>query len=258
MDAKNLGIGFVQLQLRDIGHAYGALPVLDGVSITVEAGEILGIIGPSGCGKSTLLAIAGGLLKPSRGSVSTKGVPPAGCLNALTYVFQDFALLPWRTVEGNVRLGLEPHGLSAADMRGRVELVLAQTKLGDFRDAFPRQLSGGMRQRVGIARALAVRPAVLLMDEPLSALDAQTRLLLMDEFATLFATSNTTVIYVTHNLSEAARLCHRVIALSRRPGRVKEVVGVGEADDISLVEALLWSIIRDEAAAADRELIDAR
>ena len=255
----------MQLHLSDIGHDYGALQVLDGISFTVASGEILGIIGPSGCGKSTLLGIIGGLIKPSRGDVSTSGTPPAGCLNPLTYVFQDFALLPWRTVEGNIRLVLEPHGLSATDLRARIDGVLAQTKLGDFKSAFPRQLSGGMRQRVGIARALAVNPVVLLMDEPLSALDAQTRLLLMDEFATLFASANTTVVYVTHNLGEAARLCHRVVALSRRPGRIKDVVDIAtplaaratHSAALDADEARLWSIIRDDAAAADRELIRA-
>ena len=255
----------MQIYLRNIGHDYGTLPVLDGVSVTIAAGEILGVIGPSGCGKSTLLGIIGGLLRPSRGEVSTSGTPPAGCLNPLTYVFQDFALLPWRTVEGNIRLVLDAHRLPAAEKRERIAHVLAQTNLSEFRSAYPRQLSGGMRQRVGIARALAVNPAVLLMDEPLSALDAQTRLLLMDDFATLFATSRTTVVYVTHNLAEAARLCHRVIALSRRPGRIKDIVTIAtpladrathsagrEAD-----EQRLWSIIRDDAAAADRELINA-
>ena len=255
----------MRLELRAIGHDYGALRVLDAINFSVEAGEIVGIIGPSGCGKSTLLGIIGGLLAPARGQVITGGTAPAGCLNPLTYVFQDFALLPWRTVEGNIRLVLEPHALPDAEKRARVDHVLAQTKLVDFRAAFPKQLSGGMRQRVGIARALAVNPAVLLMDEPLSALDAQTRLLLMDEFASLFAASKTTVVYVTHNLTEAVRLCHRVVALSRRPGRVKEIVTIAtpldargaHSSSLDADEAQLWSIIRDEAAAADRELIDA-
>ena len=260
----------MRLELRNIGHDYGALAVLDGISFSVGDGEIVGIIGPSGCGKSTLLGIVGGLLAPSRGEVLTAGSRPAGCLNPLTYVFQDFALLPWRTVEGNVRLVLDAHPLSASEKQQRIDHVLSQTKLGDFRNAFPKQLSGGMRQRVGIARALAVNPAVLLMDEPLSALDAQTRLLLMDEFAALFATSKTTVVYVTHNLAEAVRLCHRVVALSRRPGRIKDIVEIAapldgranhspqHATRFDADEARLWAIIRDDAAAADRELIDAR
>jgi NitT/TauT family transport system ATP-binding protein len=265
-DALILGITAVQLQLCNIGHDYDALAVLAGISFAVASGEILGIIGPSGCGKSTLLSIIGGLIEPSRGEVLASGTPPPGCLNPLTYVFQDFALLPWRTVEGNIRLVLDPHPLSSAEKRERIDSVLAQTKLSDFREALPRQLSGGMRQRVGIARALAVNPAVLLMDEPLSALDAQTRLLLLDEFAMLFAASKTTVVYVTHNLGEAARLCHRVVALSRRPGRIKEIVDIAtplsaratHSATLDADEARLWSIIRDEAAAADRELVSPR
>ena len=256
----------MQLQLHQIGHVFGALPVLDDVSFTVADGEVLGIIGPSGCGKSTLLGIIGGLISPTRGQVTTKGMAPPGCLNPLTYVFQDFALLPWRTVEDNIRLVLEGYRLSAAELRHRIDSVLAQTSLGDFKDAFPRQLSGGMKQRVGIARALAVDPAVLLMDEPLSALDAQTRLLLMDEFAALFAARKTTVVYVTHNLSEAVRLCHRVVALSRRPGRIRQIVPLDAPDrsqphdpvTAAAHESHLWSIIRDEAAAADRELVGGR
>jgi len=256
----------MRLELLNIGHRYGVLDVLDGVSFAVEDGEIVGIVGPSGCGKSTLLGIIGGLLAPTHGRVSASGALPPGCLNPLTYVFQDFALLPWRTVEGNIRLVLDRHRLSRTDKEARIDRVLAQTKLADFRAAFPRQLSGGMRQRVGIARALAVEPAVLLMDEPLSALDAQTRLLLMDEFAALFESSKTTVVYVTHNLGEAVRLCHRVVALSRRPGRIKDIVQVrtplsartGFAACLEADEARLWSLIRDEAAAADRELLDAR
>ncbi len=255
----------MQIQLRAIGHDYGNLHVLDDISVDVGDGEILGIIGPSGCGKSTLLGIIGGLVAPTRGHVATLGAPPVGCLNPLTYVFQDFALLPWRTVKGNIRLVLDGHGLSNTEIGKRIDGVLAQTGLADFADAFPRQLSGGMRQRVGIARALAVEPAVLLMDEPLSALDAQTRLLLMDEFATLFAARKTTVVYVTHNLSEAVRLCHRVLALTRRPGRIRQIVDLSTRDmprdsadarvTAAAHEAHLWSIIRDDAAAADRELL---
>ena len=144
------------------------------------------------------------------------------CLNPLTYVFQDFALLPWRTVAGNVALVLEDR-LPRGERAARVAEVLALTGLAEFADAWPRQLSGGMRQRVGIARALAVRPACLLMDEPLSALDAQTRGLLLDEFAALIERAGTTTVYVTHNLAEAVRLGQQIVVLSRRPGRVRAV-----------------------------------
>jgi NitT/TauT family transport system ATP-binding protein len=252
----------MQLELVDIAHAYGPLQVLDGINLTIRSGEVVAIIGPSGCGKSTLLQIMGGLLQPSAGDVFQSGSTPPGCLNALTYVFQDFALLPWRTVAGNVDLVLADHGLAGNARAARVETALRRTKLWEFRDAFPKQLSGGMRQRVGIARALSVCPAVLLMDEPLSALDAQSRELLMDEFATLFAATGITAVYVTHNLNEAVRLAHRVVALSRRPGRLREIVDIPIpiADrrtvpaDLARIEHHLWSLIRDEAIAADREL----
>ncbi|WP_156487999.1 ABC transporter ATP-binding protein, partial [Thalassospira xiamenensis] len=166
----------MRLQIKGICHSYDQVEALRDIDFGIEPGEVVALIGPSGCGKSTLLSIIGGLLAPTRGEILIcDKATPEGCLNPLTYVFQDFALLPWRTVAGNISLVLEDHGLSKADLEARVAEVLAQTNLSDFRDAYPKQLSGGMKQRVGIARALAVRPAVLLMDEPLSALDAQTR-----------------------------------------------------------------------------------
>ncbi len=254
----------VQLDIQSVSHSYGTLPVLDSVSFTVRDGEVVALIGPSGCGKSTLLAIVGGLLRPQAGAVFQEGEAPAGCINPLTYVFQDFALLPWRSVEGNIRLVLR--GLAAREVEARIEEVLAQTHLSDFRRAYPKQLSGGMRQRVGIARALAVRPAVLLMDEPLSSLDAQTRVILLDEFAELFQRAGVTAVYVTHNLAEAVRLADRVVVLSRRPGRVKDVVPIAvprperaiDSPAMLAVERRLWNLIRDEAVLADQELADAR
>src|SRR5699024_5793294 len=254
----------MQLELDAISHRFGELAVLDDISLTVQSGEVVALIGPSGCGKSTLLSILGGLLQPGSGTVYQVGRPPQGCLNPLTYVFQHFALRPWRTVEGNLRLILADHGLPRDAQEQRIDAVLGQTGLRDFRRAFPKQLTGAMRQGVGIARALAVKPAVLLLDEPLSALDAQTRTILMDEFAALFAQAGMTAVYVTHNLSEAVRLAHRVVALSRRPGRIKKVVdiplpleqrheGMAELADY---EDQLWQQIRDEAVAADQELAD--
>ncbi|MCP4687284.1 MAG: ABC transporter ATP-binding protein [Desulfobacterales bacterium] len=250
------------LQLKNITHRYASLTAVEGIDLTIEDGEVVALIGPSGCGKSTLLSIIGGLIRPSEGAVYQKGRPPRGCLNPMTYVFQDFALLPWLSVEGNIRLVLRDRGLSRARQEERITRALAQTSLGDFRKAFPKQLSGGMQQRVGIARALAVRPAVLLMDEPLSALDAQTRALLMEEFVELIARMKVTTIYVTHNLEEAVRLANRVVALSRRPGRIKEIVEIPipvhdrTESDPELADARdrLWRLIRDEAIAADQEL----
>jgi len=256
----------MQVVLEEVGYAYGDLPVLDGISFSVAEGETAALIGPSGCGKSTLLNIVGGLLPQQQGRIRTVGVPPAGCLNPLTFVFQDFALLPWRSVAGNVALALEHHGLSRADRDARIAEVLRLCGLTDFADALPKQLSGGMRQRVGIARAVAVRPAVMLMDEPLSALDAQTRELLMEDLIAIWSRERTTTLYVTHNLSEAVRLADHVVVLSRRPGRIKRIVPVPapvaerhKPEHAVALQGLhdeLWTLIKAEAQVADREVQD--
>jgi NitT/TauT family transport system ATP-binding protein len=187
-----------------------------------------------------------------------------GSFNPLTFVFQDFALLPWSTVEANVEFPLLHTGLEATERRAIVDDALRRTSLSDFRTTYPKQLSGGMRQRVGIARALAVRPAILLMDEPLSALDSQTRELLMEDFIRLLADGAMGAVYVTHNLEEAVRLADRIVVLSRRPGRVREVVGIpmtrGERGDIGArgklltVQNELWALIREGAIDAEREV----
>src|SRR3954464_452704 len=250
-----------------ISHRFGALGVLDRVSFTVSSGEVVAIVGPSGCGKSTLLSILGGLLQPSAGQAEVRGAPPEGSLNPLTFVFQDFALLPWCTVEANVEFVLLHTGLSAAERSAIVSDALRRTSLSDFRGTYPKQLSGGMRQRVGVARALAVRPAILLMGEPLSALDSQTRELLMEDFIGLLADGSMGAVYVTHNLEEAVRLADRIVVLSRRPGRVREVVAIpmtrGERGAVGAREKLLslqnelWSLIRTEAIDAEREVAHA-
>jgi NitT/TauT family transport system ATP-binding protein len=254
----------VQVVLEDVGYAYGDLPVLDGVSFSVGEGETAALIGPSGCGKSTLLNLVGGLLQQQAGRIATIGAAPAGCLNPLTFVFQDFALLPWRTVAGNVALALEHHPLDRAAREARIAEVLKLCGLADFADALPKQLSGGMRQRVGIARAIAVRPAVMLMDEPLSALDAQTRELLMEDLIAIWARERTTTLYVTHNLTEAVRLADKVVVLSRRPGRIQRIVSVpvpvaerhrpAHAGFLKDMHDDLWGLIKAEAQVADREM----
>ncbi|WP_426437838.1 ABC transporter ATP-binding protein [Bradyrhizobium genosp. P] len=247
-----------------ISHRFDVLDVLDDVSFQVAAGEVVAIVGPSGCGKSTLLSILGGLLRPAAGVAELRGAPPAGSLNPLTFVFQDFALLPWSTVEQNVAFPLLHTNLSVAERRAVIDDALRRTGLTDFRATYPKQLSGGMRQRVGIARALAVRPAILLMDEPLSALDSQTRELLMEDFVRLLADGAMGAVYVTHNLEEAIRLADRIVVLSRRPGRIQEIVEIpmtraerGAADARGRLAALqseLWSLIRKEAIDAEREV----
>lgn len=253
----------MELRLSGVGHSYGDRAVLRGIDLDIPAGQIVCVVGPSGCGKSTLLRMMGGLEQPDQGQILQMGEGPAGCLNPLTYIFQDFALLPWRTVAGNVSLVLEDHGIRTADARAMIDDVLVRTRLTDFADALPRQLSGGMKQRVAIARALVVKPAVMLMDEPLSALDSQTRELLMDDLISLWTKTPFTAVYVTHNLAEAVRLGHRIVVLSRRPGEIREVVmldkplaerAYGDAD-LERQQRHLWELMRDEAAAADAELV---
>jgi NitT/TauT family transport system ATP-binding protein len=255
----------LKLAAAHISHSYGDLAVLDDVSFEVSAGEIVAIVGPSGCGKSTLLRILGGLEKPDAGAALLSGEPPAGTLNPLTFIFQDFALLPWTTVAGNVEFVLRGKGLTPRETGIIVADVLARLNLTDFAAAFPKQLSGGMKQRVGIARALAVRPAVLLMDEPLSALDAQTRALLMDDLKGVMASAAFAGLYVTHNLEEAVLLARRVVVLSRRPGRIRAIFDIaaplarrktGDAELVGL-QTRIWDMMRDDAAAADREIADA-
>ena len=247
-----------------ISHRFGALDVLHDVSFTVRAGEVVAIVGPSGCGKSTLLSILGGLLQSSAGQAELRGAPPADSLNPLTFVFQDFALLPWCTVEANVEFPLLHTALTVSERRAVVDDALRRTGLSDFRSTYPKQLSGGMRQRVGIARALAVKPAILLMDEPLSALDSQTRELLMEDFIGLLADGAMGAVYVTHNLEEAVRLADSIVVLSRRPGRIREVVSIAmtraaRGDTAARGQLLdlqnqIWSLIRGEAIDAEREV----
>jgi NitT/TauT family transport system ATP-binding protein len=179
-------------------------------------------------------------------------------------VFQDFALLPWRTVACYVALVLEHHRLPPPTQAAIVADVLARTKLAEFRDAWPRQLSGGMKQRVAIARALAVRPEVWLMDEPLSALDSPTRDLLLEDLVDLWTRAPFSALYVTHNLAEATRLGHRVVLLSRRPGAVRSVTTLDwplaerdrRAPELAAVAQDIWQQMREQAQAADREMLD--
>ncbi|MFV2003222.1 MAG: ABC transporter ATP-binding protein [Paracoccaceae bacterium] len=254
----------MEIRLSGISHSYGDLEVIRDLTLDIPAGKIVCFVGPSGCGKSTLLRFIGGLERPDGGEILQIGAPPAGCLNPLTFIFQDFALLPWRSVAGNISLVLEDHNIRGRRARAIIDDVLARTRLADFADALPRQLSGGMKQRVAIARALAVNPAVMLMDEPLSALDSQTRELLIDDLIALWMRNPFTAVYVTHNLAEAVRLGHIIVVLSRRPGRIRQIVHIdkplnerGFADaDLEAQQKHLWELMREEARAADAELID--
>jgi NitT/TauT family transport system ATP-binding protein len=194
------------------GRGPGAVLALDGVSLTVGTGEIVCLVGASGCGKSTLLNLVVGLDSPTAGGIDVSGRP--------TLMFQDSALFPWLTVSANVELALRLRGVSRNERRARAAELLAAVRLGDAADRRPHELSGGMRQRAALARALAQDADVLLMDEPFGALDAMTRDLLHDELERLWQERGFTVLFVTHNVREAARLGDRIVVLTSRPGRV--------------------------------------
>jgi NitT/TauT family transport system ATP-binding protein len=207
----------------------GDAQILADVSMDVMEGEVLAIVGPSGCGKSTLLRIIHGLIPPSAGAVRFAGRVQTGINLNCGMVFQSFALLPWLTVEENVEVGLEARGLDEAARRKRAGRYIDKVGLDGNEDAYPRELSGGMKQRVGLARALAVEPTVLLMDEPFSALDALTSINLREELLDLWADPSLpvdTIVIVTHIIEEAVELADRIVVLASNPGRMVENIKV--------------------------------
>jgi NitT/TauT family transport system ATP-binding protein len=235
-----------------------ALQALQDVTLTVEDGEFVTLLGPSGCGKSTLLHILAGLLPPTGGRVVFQDAPAGRPLTSV--VFQEHALFPWRTVRDNVTFGLEVRGVGRAEREGRARALLELVGLAAFADRYPYQLSGGMRQRVAIARALAVEPALLLMDEPFSALDAQSRALMQLELLALWERTRRSVVYVTHQIQEAVLLGDRVVVMTRRPGRVLTVRPVDlprPRDERTMLEPAFlrlvddcWQLIKQDAREA--------
>jgi NitT/TauT family transport system ATP-binding protein len=215
-------MGRLDLQRLSLSYAQraGAFLALRDVDLSVRDGEFVTIVGPSGCGKSTLLMLIAALMRPTSGAVRLDGalVTAPGSDRAL--VFQDFALLPWRTVLANVELGLELKGVPAPERLAIARRHIAMVGLGAFERSYPHQLSGGMRQRVGIARALAVEPQVLLMDEPFGALDAQIRQVMGSELLRIWERGRKTILFVTHDIDEAIYLADRTIVMSASPGRV--------------------------------------
>ena len=207
------------LQFDQVSVHLGGREILSPTSLSVARGEFVCVIGPSGCGKTTLLRAAAGFVQPSSGRVLRSGAPVAGPSREAAFVFQDYgrALLPWRTVQGNVALALEAARVPVAERPARVDEVLRTVGLQDHAQKFPAQLSGGMQQRVQIARCLAQRPSLMLMDEPFGALDAMTREGLQDELARLVREQQLTVMFVTHDLEEALMLGDRVVALRAHP-----------------------------------------
>jgi NitT/TauT family transport system ATP-binding protein len=213
------------LDIEHLNLAYGAsgrpgFLALENVNVSVGRGEFVTIVGPSGCGKSTLLMLVAALLQPTSGSVRLNGKPVTAPGSDRALVFQDFALLPWRTVLSNVELGLELKGVPAAERREAAKRYIAMVGLRKFENSYPHQLSGGMRQRVGIARALSVQPEVLLMDEPFGALDAQIRQVMASELLRIWERDRKTILFVTHDIDESIYLADRVVVMSASPGRV--------------------------------------
>lgn len=199
---------------------------LDRIDLTIQPGEFISLIGPSGCGKTTLLMIIDGLLAHDDGDVMVDGVPVTGPGPERAVVFQSFALLPWRTVRDNVAFGLELREGNKKDNEEIVQRYINMVGLKGFEDRYPPHLSGGMQQRVGLARALAVDPAILLMDEPFGSLDAQTRNLLQADLERIWEADQKTVLFVTHAMDEAVYLSDRVVIMSPRPGRIHEIVDI--------------------------------
>jgi NitT/TauT family transport system ATP-binding protein len=208
---------------KSFSHAKGTLRVLEDISFTVEEGELVAIVGPSGCGKSTMLRIINGLMPATTGQVLYKGRQVDGINLECALVFQSFALMPWLSVKANVELGLEAQGVAPETREKKAGIYIDKVGLDGFEEAYPRELSGGMKQRVGLARALAVEPRVLLMDEPFSALDALTAITLREELLDIWHSKDMpvhTIVIVTHIIEEAVELADRILVLSTSPGHL--------------------------------------
>lgn len=220
IDLRNVSVTYRSAELGDV-------VAVEDVDIEVRRGEVFTLIGPSGCGKSTLLSVAAGLQRPSTGTAHIDGQAVAGPMPHTTaVVFQDYGLFPWLTVLRNIEVALEFQGVAKGERRERAVSQLNQIGLDRFLNAYPRQLSGGMRQRVGVARALSLRTPVIMLDEPFGALDEQTRTVLGEELSFLLSTAGKTILLVTHSLAEAVFLSDRIGVMGGRPGRIRSVLEV--------------------------------
>jgi len=224
-----------ELAVEQVSHRYvvggRTTPVLDNVSFTIPAAQVACVVGPSGCGKSTLLSLSAGLFAPSSGTLAWDGGPVRlGRTQHLGMAFQQPGLFPWLTVRQNVAIGLRTRGKGRVEARRIAEEFLATVGLGEFQDAYPAHLSGGMAQRVGIARALALRPRLLLLDEPFAAVDAFTRLKLQHELLALLKRYRPTVMFVTHDVAEAIAVGDMIVVMSDRPASVSRIIPVGRED----------------------------
>lgn len=247
----------------------GGVAALKDVSFSIREGEFVSVLGPSGCGKTTLCKLVAGLVKPSHGRVLVNGRPVDGPSPERVMVFQEHLLLPWRTVLGNVELGLEIKGVPRSLRRRIARDYIKLVGLDGFEDKYPKELSGGMKQRVGIARALAVDPRIIIMDEPFASVDAITRTTLQQELLRIWSKTGKTILFVTHSIDEALVLSQRVVVLTKRPGRLKKVLEVDLpyprdvfSAEFQRLKSVVWGLIREELGetrpeAVGRSYVDA-
>jgi len=243
---------------RTFGRGKRTVRALGPLDLTVREGEFVCIVGPSGCGKSTFLRIVAGLIRPSAGEVEVR----ARSDHPAAMIFQDYGIYPWKTVEANVRFGLDIRGVPRREGQRRARMWLERMHLSEFARAYPGELSGGMRQRVSIARSLAVEPEILLMDEPFAALDAQLRTILQDELLAICQAERRTVLFVTHSLEEAIVLADRVVVMSARPGYIlaervppfprPRSAEIRESAEFAAFRGELWRLLRGEVESARR------
>jgi NitT/TauT family transport system ATP-binding protein len=253
-----------RIRVRGVGKSYGELEVFRDINLDVKDAEIVAIVGPSGCGKTTLLRCIDGLMPPTAGEITIEGTRVTAPLPGVAMVFQHFGLFPWKTVFANVAYGLRLAGVGKAEIAQRVPRYIKLVGLSGFEHAYPYQLSGGMQQRCGLARALAIEPRVLLMDEPFAAVDAQTREILQFELLRIWQMRPTTMVFVTHSIEEAVLMGHRVVVLKDRPASVFEVVEVDLPHPrtratlahprFAALREHVWTTLMDEAKAAELEL----
>jgi NitT/TauT family transport system ATP-binding protein len=249
-----------KLQTSGLNKWFGSLEAVRDLNVTVQRGEFVSLVGPSGCGKTTFLRMVAGLESTTSGSILLDGRALSGPGGDRGFVFQNDNLLPWRTVLQNALIGPEVAGKVSSDIRKRTVALLKLVGLDGFEDYHPRQLSGGMRQRVNLARALAIDPEVLLMDEPFSALDAQTREIMQTELMRIWEEGRKTVLFVTHQIDEAVFLSDRVLVLARRPGRLQESVqidlprpralGIKRTPEFIAYVDHIWKLIEEDVRAS--------